>query len=132
MSANVRNRHSIKVIYSLEQFETDANQNSLATATTRNGLLIESAPGQDGSFLLRRMTMSVSGGHEGPEALFICPYMGKAYERFALLDGSMGLAGEKVDFLDLELHEYDVFIDAIIAMAQTFTPPRRPHMTPLG
>src|SRR5262249_40095560 len=101
MSANVRDRHSITAIYSLEQFETDANQNSLASATTRHGLLIESAPDHRGSFHLRRIIKSVSDGHEGPEALFICPYMGRAYERFALLDGTVGLAGEKIDFLDL-------------------------------
>ena len=132
MSANVKNRHSITAIYTLEQFETDANQNSVATATTRHGLLIESAPDGGGSFLLRRMTKSISDGHEGPEALFICPYMGRAYERFALLEGSVSLEGEKIDFLDLELHEYDVFIHAVIAAAQAFTPPGPPHMIPLG
>jgi hypothetical protein len=80
MSANVKDRHSIIASYPFEQFESDGNQNSIATATTRHGLLVESAPDRDGSFRLRRVTKSIGDGHEGPEALFICPYLGRAYE----------------------------------------------------
>ena len=40
MSANVKDRHSIIASYPFEQFESDGNQNSIATATTRHGLLV--------------------------------------------------------------------------------------------
>jgi hypothetical protein len=132
MSANVKDRHSIMANYPFEQFESDGNQNSIATATIRHGLLVESAPDRDGSFRLRRVTKSIGDGHEGPEALFICPYLGRAYEFFTLLDGSVGLKGERIDIIDLELHEYDVFIDAVIAAVQAFRPPGPSHMIPLG
>ena len=51
---------------------------------------------------------------------------------FTLLDGSVGLKGERIDIIDVELHEYDVFIDAVIAAVQAFRPPGPSHMIPLG
>src|SRR5262249_8116749 len=97
MIANLNDRRSIMAIYPLERFEADAHQNSMATATTRHGVLIESAPDHGGTFLLRGVAKAIGEGHRGPEALFICPYMGMTYQCFALLDGSLSLEAEIID-----------------------------------
>jgi len=132
MNANVKDRHSIMAIYPLDCFEMDAAQNSMAKETTRHGLLIETAPNRDGSFRLGRITKSISGAPEGPHARFICPYMGREYECFAMLDGTVEGEGKQPNLSDLELHEYGAFIDAVIGAAQAFTPPGPPHVPPLG
>lgn len=132
MNANVRDRHSIMTIYTLERFEMDADHNSMAAETTRHGLLIETAPDRDGLFHLARVTKSISEGPEGPHALFICPYMGRAYECFAMLGGTEAAVQKSLDIIDPQLHEYDAFIDAVIAAAQCFAPPGPPHTPPLG
>jgi hypothetical protein len=132
MNANVNHRHSIMAIYPLECFEIDAAQNSMARETTRHGLQIETAPDHDGSFHLRRITKSISGVPEGPHALFICPFMGRSYECFAMLGRTEGAEDNKLNISNLELHEYDAFIDAVIGAALGFTPPGPPHSPPLG
>ena len=54
--------------------------------------------------------------------------MGKAYECFAMLGGAVGIVEEKLNRIsDPQFHEYDVFIDAVIAAAQGFTPLGPPH-----
>ena len=59
------------------------------------------------------MTKSIGDPREGPHSLFICPYMGRAYECFAMLGGAVGGVEEKLNhIIDTQLHEYDVFIDA--------------------
>ena len=131
MNANVNHRHSVMAIYPFERFEIDAAQNSMARETARHGLLIETAPDRDGSFHLVRITKSISGVPEGPHALFICPFMGRAYECFTMV-GETGAEESKLNILDLELREYDAFIDAVIGAAQGFTPPGPPHTPPLG
>jgi hypothetical protein len=132
MNANVTDRHSIVSIYPLECFETDAAQNSMARETTRHGLLIETAPDSDGSFHLGRITKSIGGAPEGPHALFICPFMGRAYECFDTLGGTEGAEENKLNISNLVFHEYDAFIDAVIRAAQGFTPPGPTHVPPLG
>ena len=131
MNANVRDRNSLMTIYPLECFVIDAAQNSMARETTRHGLLIETAPDHDGSFHLRRITRSISGVPEGPHTVFICPFMGSAYEYFDMLGETEG-AEDKLNVFNQELHEYDAFIDAVIGAAQGFTPPGPPHAAPLG
>jgi hypothetical protein len=43
--------------------------------------------------------------------------MGRAYECFAMLGGAVGGVEEKLNhIIDTQLHEYDVFIDAVIAI----------------
>ena len=132
MNANVRDRHSIMTIYPLECFMIDAAQNSMVRETTRRGLLIETAPDHDGSFHLVRITRSISGASQEPHALFICPFMGRAYECFAMLGETEGAEDNKLNVSNLELHEYGAFIDAVIGAAQGFTPPGPPHVPPLG
>jgi hypothetical protein len=131
MIANENDRHSIMAVYPLESFKLEADQNSMATETSRHGFLIETAPNRDGSFHLVRVTKSIGDPPEGPHALFICPYMGRAYECFVMLGGAEGVVEEKQNhIIDPQLQEYDAFIDAVIAAAQGFTPlgPRtRPH-----
>jgi hypothetical protein len=132
MHTNLRDRHSIMTIYPFECFVIDAAQNSKARETTRHGLLIETAPDHDGSFHLVRITKSISGAPQEPHALFICPFMGRAYECFAMLGETEGAEDTKLNIPNLELHEYDAFIEAVIAAAQGFAPPRPPHSAPLG
>lgn len=127
MSANVNDRHSIMAIYPLERYEIDAAENSMARETTRHGLRIETAPDHDGSFRLVRVTKSIGEAPEGPNALFICPYMGRAYGCFAMLGGKKGAVEEKLNIFDPHLEEYDAFIDAVIAAAKGFTPLGPPH-----
>lgn len=79
------------------------------------------------------MTKSIGDPREGPHSLFICPYMGRAYECFAMLGGAVGGVEEKLNhIIDTQLHEYDVFIDAVIAAPQGFTPLGPPHTPTLG
>jgi hypothetical protein len=132
MNANIRDRHSITTIYPLECFVIDAAQNSMAQETARHGLLIETAPDQDGSFHLARLTRAISGAPEGPHALFICPFMGRAYECFAIVGETEGAEDNKPNISNLELHEYDAFIDSVIGAARGFNPPGPPHSPPLG
>lgn len=132
MNANVNHRHSIMAIYPLECFEMDAAQNSMARETARHGLRIETAPDHDGSFRLVRVTKSIGEAPKGPHTLFICPYMGRSYECFAMLGGTEGAEEKNLNISDLELHEYDAFIDAVIGAAQGFAPLGRPHAPPLG
>jgi hypothetical protein len=77
--ANPKDRHSITAIYPFEMFESDSAQNLTAEETNRHGLLIEGAPEGHGSLRVGRATKSIGDPPEGPEALFICPYMGRAY-----------------------------------------------------
>jgi hypothetical protein len=59
--------------------------------------------------------------------------MGRAYECFAMLGGAVGGVEEKLNhIIDTQLHEYDVFIDAVIAAPQGFTPLGPPHTPTLG
>jgi hypothetical protein len=132
MNANVRDRHSLMTIYPLECFASDAAQNSMVRETTRHGLLIETAPDHDGSFCLRRITKWISGVPEGPHTIFICPFMGRANEYFHMLGETEGAEDNKLNVFNLELHEYDAFIDAVIGAAKCFTPPGPPHAAPLG
>ncbi len=115
-------RRSITAIYPFEVFKTDAAQNSTAEATTRHGLLIERAPDGNGSLQVIRATRSIGELPEGPEALFICPYMGRAYGFFALRGGEMGAVEEKLDIFDPHPEEYDAFINTVMAAAKDFRP----------
>lgn len=132
MNANVTDRHSIMAIYPFECFETDAAQNSMARETTRHGLLIETAPDRHGSFHLVRTTKSISGVPDGPHARFVCPFMGRAYECFAMLGETKRPENDQPNISNLEIHEYNVFIDAVITAARGFNPPGPPHSLPLG
>jgi hypothetical protein len=126
MIANVNDRHSIMAVYPLERFKMDAGQNSMATETSRHGLLIETAPDRDGSFHLVCVIKSIGDPPEGPHALFICPYMGSSYECFVMLGGAMSVAEENQNYItNPQLHEYDVFIDAVIAAARAAPSPSR-------
>ena len=78
MHADPNDRQSIMTLYPFELFEMDAAQNSTAAATTRHGLLIEAEPDGHGSLRLVRVSKSIGDPPEGPEALFICPYMARA------------------------------------------------------
>ena len=122
MHADLKDRHSIMAIYPFELFEADAAQNSTAAATTRHGLLIEAAPEGVGSLRVMRWTKSIGEVPEGPEALFICPYMGRAYGFFAMRGGEMGAVEEKEDIFDLHPEEYDAFINTVMAAARDFRP----------
>jgi hypothetical protein len=52
---------------------------------------------------------------------------------FAMLGGAVGGVEEKLNhIIDTQLHEYDVFIDAVIAAPQGFTPLGPPHTPTLG
>jgi hypothetical protein len=76
---------------------------------------------------------SIGDPPEGPHALFICPYVGSSYECFVMLGGAMSVVEENQNYItNPQLHEYDVFIDAVIAAAQDFTPLGLPHTPPLG
>ncbi len=87
-------RESLTAIYPFEIFWTDAAHNSTAEATTRHGLLIVEAREGDGSLQVTRATRCIAEPPEGPDALFICPYMGRAYGVFALRGGGMGAVEE--------------------------------------
>jgi hypothetical protein len=127
MHVILKDRHSIIGIYPFELFESDAAQNSTAAATTRNGLLIEAEPCSAGSIRVIRATKSIGDPSEGPNALFTCPYMGRAYGCFAMIGGDKGAVEEKLDIFDPHLEEYDAFIDAVMAAAKGFTPLGPPH-----
>ena len=50
-----------------------------------------------------------------------------------MLGGAMSVVEENQNYItNPQLHEYDVFIDAVIAAAQDFTPLGLPHTPPLG
>jgi hypothetical protein len=132
MHAILKDRRSITAIYPFELFEADAAQNSTAAATTRHGLLIEAEPDGHGSLRLVRVMKSIADPPEGPEALFICPYMGRAYGFFAERGGEMGAVEEKLDILDPHPEEYDAFINTVMAAAKDFRPMAPPHTPPLG
>ena len=122
MHADPNDRQSIITLYPFELFEMDAAQNSTAAATTRHGLLIEAEPDGHGSLRLVRVTKSIGDPPEGPEALFICPYMGRAYGFFAMLGGEMGTVEEKLDIFDPHPEEYGAFINTVMAAAKDFRP----------
>ncbi len=115
-------RQSLTAIYPIEIFWSDAAQNSTAEATTRHGLLIVDGPEGDGSLQVTRAIRCISQPPEGLDALFICPYMGRAYGFFALRGGEMGAVEEKADIFDMHPEEYDAFINTVMAVAQDFKP----------
>jgi hypothetical protein len=47
-----------------------------------------------------RATKSLGDPFQEQEALFICPYMGRAYGSFAMRGGEMGAVEEKQDIFD--------------------------------
>ncbi len=122
MHVDAKDRQAIMAIYPFEIFEADAAENSEADATIRHGLLIEGAPEGDGPLRVTRATKSIGEPPEGPDALFLCPYMGRSYGFFALRGGEMGAVEEKQNIFDPHPEEYDAFINTVMAVARDFEP----------
>jgi hypothetical protein len=123
MHTDLKNRDSITTIYPREIFEVEAAKNSRVGETTRHGLLIEGAPEGDGSLRVGRVTRSIGDPSGGPETLFICPYMGRAYGFFGLQGGGKGAVVENRDIFDPHPEEYHAFINTVLAAAKSFRPP---------
>jgi hypothetical protein len=116
-------RQSLTTIYPFAIFRSEAAQNSTAEARTRHGLLLVEAPEGDGSLEVTRAIKWIGELTEKRDALFICPYMGRAYGILALRGGEMGAVEEKGDVFDLHPEEYDAFINTVMTVAQNFRGP---------
>jgi hypothetical protein len=122
MHTELKDRASVTAVYPFEVFEAEAAQNSRVDEITRHGLLIEDAPEADGSLRVRRAAKSIGDPPEGPEALFVCPYMGRTCGYFALRGGSEGAVKEKLDIFDPHPEEDKAFINTVIALGKDFRP----------
>ncbi|HTP85036.1 MAG TPA: hypothetical protein VMQ11_18935 [Alphaproteobacteria bacterium] len=118
--ANIHNRTSIEAVYPEQVWEQDAANNSVPTADVHHGLLIRTACDAKGSFEVHRIGRNV--GEEAPEhdALFLCPYMGKAANLFVGVPGVHGAYALRAG-ADMNLVEdYKGFIDRVIEAARGF------------
>jgi hypothetical protein len=139
LNANVNDRDTVKAVYPLSAYEADVNENSIARATVRHGVRIETAPDATGAFRVARASQSVAATSEtGPDETepdFLCPHMGREYGRFALRGGQRGAVEEKQDiFQDHTADEYELFIDKVIEAARRteLLSPLHRHRMPRG
>lgn len=133
-TANVNDTGSLGALYSREAFAFDAGMNSTGKAPALRGLRIFSAPDPYGTFHVARATPSL-GERPAPGAVFICPYMGRAYGIFAAAVGVHGPVVERLDPFEQHPEEYDAFLahflrtvresDALrVGATASATPPR--------
>ena len=117
-SANISDRRSVEKIYPRDVWEAEAANNSQGGQKILGGLLIESQPDDAGNFHLRRTTRG-SAEIEGSQhyVIFICPYMGRAYDVFTPIFGVHGAIKEKHDALESVDDEYDDFIARVLDAA---------------
>jgi len=118
--ANIGDRQSIERIYPREVWETEAGMNSEGGEQKLCGLLIESNPDGDGSFQIRRAARDKAENEADSYVIFLCPYMGRAFDIFTST-GVYGAVVEKHDALEDDSYEYADFIDGVIAAARTAT-----------
>ena len=115
--ANISDRRSIERIYPRDLWESDAGFNSQGCDSSRRGVLIVTAVGSDGEVHVRRAVRHVGEGIEESHGIFICPYLGRAYDIFEPAAGVHGAVVEKHDALEDISFEYAAFIDAVVAAA---------------
>jgi hypothetical protein len=121
--ANIFDRASIEAVYPRDLFESDAATNSAARSTTSRGVRIESAPDEGGEFRLVRAAHRATKRAAHRDAIFLCPYMGRAYSLFSLAGGVKGQIIENADPFEPHPEEYDAFIERIIETAKRFEKP---------
>jgi hypothetical protein len=117
-AANILDRHSIESVYPRDVWELEAANNSRGGQKILSGLLIESSPDDAGYFRIRRATRQ-SAEQEGTQryVIFICPYMGKAYDVFTPIFGVHGAIKEKHDGMEPIDDEYADFIARVLIAA---------------
>jgi hypothetical protein len=118
--ANVHDRKSVESIYPEQIWEQDAATNSVPTTGVHRGLLIRTACDTDGWFELDRAARSVGEDTHDQDAMFLCPFMGKAADLFVEVPGVHGAyalrPGADFDFVE----DYRRFIDRVIDAAKCF------------
>lgn len=108
--ANIFDRRSIEGIYPRHVWEVEAGNNSRGNQQILHGLMIESPPDDTGNFRIRRATRQAAEKEPQSYVIFICPYMGKAYDVFTPIQGLHGAIKEKHDALEPLDDEYADFI----------------------
>jgi hypothetical protein len=115
--ANIFDRRSMERIYLREIWAVESGSNSRGSQQILHGLLIESSPDNAGNFRIRRATQQTAEKEPQRYAIFICPYMGKAYDAFTPAPGLHGAIEEKHDALDSLDDEYADFIARVLETA---------------
>jgi len=118
--ANIHDRASIQSIYPEEVWEQDAAQNSIPTAEVRHGLLIRTACDAQGSFEVDRIGRNVAEDTPEHDAVFLCPYMGKAGNLFASVPGVHGAYALRAGADMNVIEDYQAFINLVIEAARGF------------
>jgi hypothetical protein len=97
--------------------------NSSGRVSVLRGLAVLSRPAADGEFELARRTREVGDLGAGRDSVFLCPYMGKAYDAFASAPGVHGAVAEKANATADLRPKYEAFIAEVIEKA------RHAHLT---
>jgi hypothetical protein len=111
-------RQSIERIYPREVWEADAGLNSQGRDASQRGVLIALSSGKDGLVHIRRAVRYVGEGMMEANGVFLCPYLGRAYDIFVAAAGIHGAVVEKHDALEDVSSEYTGFIDGVLATAR--------------
>jgi hypothetical protein len=118
--ANVFNLNTIETIYPEKVWQQDAARNSAGKTSLLRGVLIRSNPDADGQFRMSRATRHVGEQKQkkGQNAVFLCPYMGGEYHRFAPAAGVHGAYRERPGVTVDVAGEYRQFLEQIVSTAR--------------
>jgi hypothetical protein len=117
-TATIRDARSIEQLYPRNVWQAEAADNSRGSQSLHRGLVIESEPDADGNFRLRRATRQAADESPARHVIFICPFMGKAYDIYTPTLGVHGAIREKHDALTPLDDEYEDFIARVLETAK--------------
>jgi hypothetical protein len=127
-NANLNERTSVELVYSLSAFDQDAGENSSGSSPRRCGVRVESVPDAAGAFRMVRTSQALTGSTDTPGTAFVCPYMGRAYGLFMSRGGARGAVEERGDIFADHHDEYTAFLDTIVLTARRLR--RAPYLDP--
>jgi hypothetical protein len=111
-------RQSIEQIYPREVWEVVAGLNSQGRDANQRGVLIALSSGKDRPVHIRRAVRYVGEGIMESNGVFLCPYLGRAYDIFAAAVGVHCAVVETHDALEDVSSEYIGFVDGVLATAR--------------
>jgi len=114
-TANINDRTSLEKLYPRERFEQDAARNIAADTSVVHGLLVTSAPDENGAFSVAGLSRQVGEGDPEGDSLFFIPHLHEAGE--GLVAGPYGGEREKADSeakVDRRGADYKRFLDRVL------------------
>ena len=117
--ADINDRSSVERLYSRDDFDRDAGENSDAKATVHRGLRILSPVDRSGRFSAERRSRHVGESDPEGDSVFIAPFLTEDHAPFQ--QGGYGSAAETGDVLaagERKARDYEAFLDRIVEAAK--------------